>query len=113
MSTARRMGWALALGLSLQPACAVLVYPTELHTAWAAERWPDVTLAELQAGREAYVDICSGCHTLVRPETHAPEDWPDLVKEMEEEQEVRLEPAERQMILRYLEAASAIPVVPR
>lgn len=103
----------LVAALGAQLGCAVLVHPSDVHVAWATARWPDATLAELSQGRTEYVDHCAGCHTLVRPETQAPEDWPDLVREMEDEQGVELTADERRRIVWYLEVAAAIPVVAR
>jgi hypothetical protein len=103
------VSWRLALVAVALPACAVLVHPTDAHVAWAAARWPDVTLAELEKGRTTYVDTCSGCHTLPRPESRAPDDWPDKVREMETDQDVHLGDEERRVLLRYLEAAAALP----
>jgi hypothetical protein len=104
---------AVAAALGAQLGCSVMVHPSDVHVAWGAPRWPDVTLAELSQGRTEYVDRCAGCHTLVRPETQTPDDWPDLVAEMEDEQGVELSADERRRIVRYLMVAAAIPVAPK
>lgn len=103
----------VTVALGAQLGCAVLVHPSDVHVAWATARWPDVTLAELAQGRTEYVDHCAGCHTLVRPETQAPDDWPDRVREMQDDQGVRLTDDERRRIVRYLSVASAIPAAPK
>jgi mono/diheme cytochrome c family protein len=104
---------ALVGALAVLSACAPLVRPTEAHVTWAGAKWPDVTLAELQRGRTLYVDNCSGCHTLVRPETRPPDEWPERIDEMQDEHDVRLSDEDRRAVVRYLEAASAIPTVPK
>lgn len=110
MSAARLLGVGLALASQL--GCSVLVHPSDLHLAWASARWPDTTLAELAQGRTEYVDHCSGCHTLVRPETEDADSWPDHVAEMEDEHGVELTPDEKRRIVRFLMVAAAVPAAP-
>jgi Dihaem cytochrome c len=111
VSWARRVG--LPFVLAVEAGCVGLVHPQEVQVAWAAERWPDVTLADLEEGREVYVAKCSSCHVLRRPDRHPPDAWPDLLDQMVLEQDVELTPAEHERILQYIEAASAIPKIPK
>jgi len=56
-------------------------------------------------GRRLYVRRCSGCHTLILPQAHAPDEWPVLVDAMAEK--ARLKPAEREDVVRFLVAVSS------
>lgn len=78
--------------------------PTDAHLARARERWPDATRASLERGRELYVARCSGCHPLHRPDSQPAGRWAELVDEMAPR--ARLSQDERELVLRYLTAAS-------
>ena len=82
--------------------CASLPHATLLDAQRARERWPEASLESLEAGRQAYVARCSGCHALHLPEERPPEVWPKMVAQMERDQGVRVRPEERELILRYL-----------
>jgi len=85
------------LGLA---ACATLPHASALDVSLAEQRWPGTTVAQLEAGRQAYVARCSGCHNLHLPDEKAPEAWPETVAEMEKDAHLR--PGERELIERYL-----------
>lgn len=115
MSTKTLQIWILATILAslLSLGCAAaLVQPTVADVHWSESRWPGTTLEELQKGRALYVQTCAGCHTLHRPEAYPPEEWPDILKEMEEEMDedkstsITLDPADRRLIERFLVASS-------
>jgi len=103
----------LAIGVAglLASGCASLIHPGPAQLAWAATRWPDATLDGLEAGREAYVRECAGCHFLARPTRLPPEDWDPLLDQMRDEEGVELSPEDREAILRFLASASAVPEV--
>ena len=110
----RVVALAVVVGaLVVSTGCVSLVRPSEVHVAWATARWPDATLTQLEQGRAVYVARCSGCHALHLPSELYPEDWPEQVREMEQEQDVVLTDDERTSMLRYLAAASEIPKNPR
>jgi mono/diheme cytochrome c family protein len=83
---------------------------------WAQERWPEaaaeISVESLESGREAFVRQCAGCHFLPRPQRYEPGEWAGMLDEMVREQEVLLEPADRELIGRYVAAAAAIPKLP-
>lgn len=79
--------------------------PTEAHLARARARWPDTTRASLEQGRQLYVARCSGCHPLHPPGTQPAARWAEVLDEMAPR--ARLSGAERELVLRYLTAASA------
>jgi len=96
----------LVAGLAVSTACAAaLRHPSAPDTAAVAERWPGTTLQDLERGRSLYVRRCSGCHTLVLPETHSAADWPDYVDGMAGK--ARLHGGEREDIVRFLVAMAA------
>jgi hypothetical protein len=54
-----------------------------------------------------YVQKCAGCHNLHRPDEYAPEEWAVQLDEMTQEEDLVLSPEQRELIGRYLMAASA------
>jgi mono/diheme cytochrome c family protein len=94
---------AVALGVS---ACATAVIRPDAGDAhWASERWPGTTVEDLARGREVFVGRCAGCHTLPRPDVKTTEEWAGVVAEMAPG--ARLSSEDRDLVLRYLSAASA------
>lgn len=93
--------WLGLLGLT---ACAGLHRVVQEDLTRAQQRWPDVTLVQLEQGRTMYVRRCAGCHALHRPEEFAPEQWPRWVEDMTDD--AKLTPEERAAIERYLVIAS-------
>ena len=84
---------------------AALKHPTAQDAQWAAARWPETTLADLEHGRALYVQKCSGCHNLHLPEEFAPNEWEGYVAYMVVD--AKLTPPEQLAITRFLTAASA------
>jgi len=74
--------------------------PTAADQARASERWPEVTLADLTAGRTLYVQKCSGCHSLYPPSFRAAEAWVPVVDKMASK--FALEADQKETIARYL-----------
>lgn len=70
----------------------------------AAQRWPDVTLEQLEAGRTLYLERCSGCHSLYAPEAFSTGQWPGVLDKMASK--ARLTSENRESILRYLAAVA-------
>jgi mono/diheme cytochrome c family protein len=96
---------ALSLALAL-PACATaVVRPDAADAHWAAEKWPGTTVEDLARGREVFVGRCAGCHTLPRPDVKTTDEWAGVVAEMAPG--ARLSSEDRDLVLRYLSAASA------
>jgi cytochrome c5 len=97
---------AALLALLLAASCgSAIPHPTDAHLARARSRWPDTTRASLERGRELYVARCSGCHPLHAPSSHSSAIWAAMVDQMAPR--ARLKGSERELVLRYLTAASS------
>jgi mono/diheme cytochrome c family protein len=107
LRSARRLATlALVAGLGVTAGCAAsLRHPLPQDAVLLAPRWPGTTLEDLERGRRLYVRRCSGCHNLVLPGAHPPEDWPKLVDDMTDK--ARLKPGERDDVLRFLVALAS------
>jgi mono/diheme cytochrome c family protein len=102
---ARRLA-IVALAAGLAAACAAaLRHASPADAALVAPRWPGTTVEDLERGRRLYVRRCSGCHTLILPAAHPPEEWPRLVDGMAEK--ARLRPGEREDVVRFLVAVAS------
>jgi mono/diheme cytochrome c family protein len=100
--SASRLAAVLALG------CAgPILVPTGTDAVRASVAWPGTTVAELTEGRRLYLQRCSGCHALYRPEARAPSLWPKIVHAMTVRS--RLTEATARDITRYLVVASGAP----
>ena len=89
---------------------AALPEPTTAQVAAARASDPELSLADLQRGRTAYIARCGNCHVLRWPGERAPEAWPLEVQRMQTQHQVRLSADEQRDILRYLRAASQASV---
>jgi hypothetical protein len=99
--------------LALPLACSVLVgvtacssvpQPTPADVTRAQTAYPHVTLERLAQGRKTYVGSCSGCHTLHLPSDFPAKQWPALLDEMQQVQQVKLTPDQRKQIEEFLVA---------
>ncbi len=94
-----------ALVTAFTAACAAaLRHPTPQDVASVTAEWPGTTVQDLERGRRLYVRRCSGCHTLLLPETHTAADWPAYVEVMAGR--ARLGPSETREVTRFLVALS-------
>jgi mono/diheme cytochrome c family protein len=100
----RRLTLLLALCAAASGCAGQLHVPVEADAARASQRWPGTTLADLQRGRGLYVNHCSSCHTLYRPEQYPADKWRGLVGEMTERAKLSADQVET--IVRYLEASA-------
>jgi mono/diheme cytochrome c family protein len=101
----RRLALVLAAA-GLAAACAAaLRHSTPADVTLVSPKWPGTTVEDLERGRRLYVRRCAGCHTLILPSAHGPDEWPVLVDAMAEK--ARLKPAEREDIVRFLTAVSS------
>jgi len=80
--------------------------PTTAQLAAARASDPDLSLEDLQRGRDSYVKRCGSCHALRPPAERPPEAWPLEVQRMQTQHQVRLSADEQRDIVRYLRAAS-------
>jgi len=95
-----------AAGLCATAACAAaLRHASPQDVVLVAPQWPGTILPDLQRGRSLYVRRCSGCHTLILPGAHPPEEWPGLVDGMAGK--ARLGPGERDDVVRFLVAVAS------
>jgi cytochrome c5 len=62
----------------------------------------DLTLADLETGRELYAERCSSCHQLQLPSAHSAAQWDDFVAQMGPR--AALSTAEERAVLLYLQA---------
>ncbi len=69
----------------------------------------DVRLETMRAGRQLYINKCSGCHSLIPVDKFDGARWTAEVDEMIRLKKVRLGDEERGRILTYLTAASSHP----
>jgi len=79
--------------------------PTTADVSRVEARFPGLTLAELQSGRDLYRARCGSCHVLYHPATHGATDWPRLLGEMAER--AKLSGPERGRVERYLVAMAS------
>ena len=66
-------------------------------------------LADLRAGREIYVNKCSGCHSLIPVDRFDAARWTEEVEEMQKLKKVRLSADDQARLLQYLAAAHDRP----
>ncbi len=84
------------LGLLMVAACAGSIPQVSEHSVQRArEQWPEITTARLESGRATYVLKCSGCHSLVAPETKTAVEWKRGLDEMKTRAKLTEEETER------------------
>jgi mono/diheme cytochrome c family protein len=66
----------------------------------------EARLSDLRAGRELYINKCSGCHALKSVDLYDGATWTAEVHEMLAKKKVRLTEVDRDQLLRYLTTAS-------
>jgi cytochrome c5 len=82
MSVCWKKTW-FAMGLLMIAACAGSIpFVSEGSLRRAQTQWPEMTTARLESGRATYVLKCSGCHSLVAPETKTAAEWKRGLDEM-------------------------------
>jgi hypothetical protein len=95
-----RVAAAVSL-LGMSGGCAgQLRAPTLADAVHASNRWPGTTVADLQVGQRKYVEHCSSCHTLYRPDAYPAHRWQGFVDEMVVR--AKLAPTDVRDIVRYL-----------
>jgi hypothetical protein len=98
------------LGTVLGLACVhggFVPQPTLLDVERVQAIEPGLSLEELQAGRAAYVQRCSGCHPVHGPAEYRGDQWPGLLARMEREKKIRIPDHDRARMERYLMAFSS------
>ena len=72
--------FVFVLGLT---ACTVkLMPPTQADADFAAKKYNDCSLAQLQQGKESYEKYCNSCHSLKKPKSQTEEGWNKMVPMM-------------------------------
>ena len=79
--------------------------PAEPDRARLAARWPNVTVAQLQAGQQLCAQRCGACHQLYEPASQSAQRWPEVVREMKER--AKLDDGQEQLVLQYLIAITS------
>lgn len=97
----KRMVCAMLIVLGGCASLLPVVTPDDVHRA--EERWPGTTKADLDAGRQVYVDRCGSCHSLHLPSERTDAQWRKAVEQMQVRAKVSSE--EKEQILRYLAVA--------
>lgn len=69
---------------SLVVACASgsKMQPGERDLAMATQKVPGITINELKEGYKLYVENCSGCHQLHKPDEFTGPEWRAILPEM-------------------------------
>lgn len=91
-----------AAGLGLVACATALPAVDELALERARARDPEVTLADLEAGRTRYRSACGRCHQVYEPTARTVAEWRHDVAEMSPL--AALTPEDQRQVLRYLEA---------
>ena len=60
-----------------------------------------------EQGHRLYANACSRCHALYMPHSYFPDEWPYYVRKYG--RKARLSKGQRDLVLRYLQSASATP----
>ncbi len=93
---------------ALASGCAAKFFPpTELDVARVKDKWPDLTLAQLQEGQQIFKARCHKCHGLRAADHEPPGDWPHVLNTMAKK--AKLTPEERAHVERYLVTMSDRP----
>lgn len=105
--TRLRSGTMVVVLAAVLGGCAALPRPNAADASFAARHWPGSTLAELERGRDLYVQTCAGCHELRLPDSQPPERWQANVDEMRHKRGLHLSDEHARLIVRYLVTMSA------
>jgi cytochrome c5 len=92
----------LAGGLFLAACAGSIPQITSDSLERARVQWPDATMAQLESGRQTYMLKCSGCHSLVAPQTKTATEWKRGLEEMKTRAKLSEEETDR--IFQYLYA---------
>lgn len=95
----------LVLLVALSACSSSLIVPTQKHVDSNSERYNDLTLAQLESGKEAYEAHCGKCHPLKDPRKWTADQWEKIVPNMSakvNKKEDVLSPEKQEDILRYV-----------
>ena len=76
--------WIIAAGMGLLVACGTtkIAEPTEKDILSAKSTFPEVTLADLQAGKNIYQQHCGGCHPHEKVTKFSQAQWRNITPKM-------------------------------
>jgi mono/diheme cytochrome c family protein len=95
---------AMVAALAAVGCAGQLRAPTPVEATIASSHWPGTTVADLERGRGLYLERCSSCHAVYRPEAYPAEKWQGFVEEMVDR--AKLAPPQARDVIRYLAAAA-------
>ncbi len=98
------------LGAVVLLACAhagFVPQPTPMDVERIQPVDPGLSLEEMQTGRAAYLQRCSGCHAVHGPGEYRGDQWPGLVARMQREKKFKIPEHDRVLLERYLVAFSS------
>jgi hypothetical protein len=90
------------LAMAALAGCAVYLPEPDMMMAGG----DDARLSDLRAGRELYVNKCSGCHSLIPVDRFDDAKWSSEVEEMFRLKKVKMTGDDRDRLLRYLTTAN-------
>jgi len=93
---------SLILALAALGGCVVYVPVPDMMMAGG----DDARLSDLKAGRELYINKCSGCHALIPVDKFDDARWTAEVDEMFKAKKVKMSNDDRERLLRYLTTAN-------
>jgi cytochrome c5 len=101
---------------ALLTACfsAKLATPSESDVARVSNKYPNYTLANLNAGKVLYEENCGVCHGLKNPTSRNEEKWNKIVPRMVKKvnrKTVKIDEGQQELILKYLVTMSAGPKI--
>jgi hypothetical protein len=104
LSTSNFAAFGAAALVILIGSCSPALAPLSPQQAeWAAEKWPEMTVEQLDNARTMYVMRCSGCHSLYQPAKYSLEKWDRILDTMAPK--AKLDGTEREMVRRYIVTA--------
>jgi mono/diheme cytochrome c family protein len=93
---------------------AKLATPSASDVARVSNKFPNYTLANLNAGKVLFEEHCALCHGLRNPTSRNEENWNKIVPRMVKKanrKKVRIDEGQQELILKYLVTMSARPKI--
>ena len=97
--------------LLISCAGAKLATPTMTDVEYGKQKYPDLTLTDVNIGKANFEKSCSQCHSLKKPGSKSPEQWEKTVPRMaakaeKKEGKEKIDEATQKSILMYLSAVT-------
>jgi len=104
-----KKGYVVLIGTMLLAACGTtkLIQPTQADAERGSQKFTNLTLAQLNQGKELFEQNCSLCHGLKKPESRNEDQWSKIVPNMAEKVnrkkgEGTLNNEKQEILLKYL-----------